>query len=163
MESTNNSAYTKRPLWQWIVIYVIIGGLVYGVAYYLFIAKSGTYNTSSYQTPTNPTSVSQQKFLDSAQAKYSFQIFPGPLSTEAKNATAGFNIQTQTLPDGSTQVNLTSTNSEYQNQQYKVLPGYTLYFIERSLVDDSSTNNAEKNLGDDSAVLVDTQGFIVQP
>lgn len=32
--------YTKRPLWQWLIIYLIIGGLLYIVAYYLFIMKA---------------------------------------------------------------------------------------------------------------------------
>lgn len=35
--------YGKRPLWQWIVIYLIIGGLVYAAIYYFVIAKRGGY------------------------------------------------------------------------------------------------------------------------
>lgn len=31
--------YGKRPLWQWIVIYLIIGGIVYGAIYFLFFNK----------------------------------------------------------------------------------------------------------------------------
>jgi hypothetical protein len=33
--------YGKRPLWQWILLYVIIAIIVYGLIYYLFIYKSG--------------------------------------------------------------------------------------------------------------------------
>jgi len=28
--------YGKRPLWQWVVLYVVIGGIVYAAGYYFF-------------------------------------------------------------------------------------------------------------------------------
>ena len=36
--------YGKRPLWQWIIIYIVVGGIAYGLIYYFFFAKSGGYN-----------------------------------------------------------------------------------------------------------------------
>jgi hypothetical protein len=33
--------YGKKPLWQWIVIYLIVGAIVYGLIYYFLINKSG--------------------------------------------------------------------------------------------------------------------------
>ena len=39
--------YGKRPLWQWILIYVIVGGIVYYGIYYFAIAKKGGYNSDS--------------------------------------------------------------------------------------------------------------------
>jgi flagellar basal body-associated protein FliL len=49
--------YGKRPLWQWIVIYLVIGAIVYGLIYYFVFAKKGGYNYSpqggnQYQYPT---------------------------------------------------------------------------------------------------------------
>lgn len=38
--------YGKRPLWQWILLYVIIGGIIYVAVYYLVIAKNGGYDRS---------------------------------------------------------------------------------------------------------------------
>lgn len=35
--------YGKRPLWQWILIYVVIGAIVYGLIYYFFLAGKGGY------------------------------------------------------------------------------------------------------------------------
>lgn len=36
-------AYGKRPMWQWVVIYLIVAAIVYFVIYYLFIRDtSGT-------------------------------------------------------------------------------------------------------------------------
>lgn len=42
MEETRyKSGYGKRPLWQWILIYIVIGAIVYGIIYYLVIAYRG--------------------------------------------------------------------------------------------------------------------------
>jgi len=48
-ETNNNYGYGKRPLWQWILIYVVIGGIIYGLVYYFVFAKNGGYSYS----PTN--------------------------------------------------------------------------------------------------------------
>ena len=32
---------TKRPLWQWLVIYLIIGGLIYAAIYYFYLGRKG--------------------------------------------------------------------------------------------------------------------------
>lgn len=31
-----NKGYGKRPLWQWILLYVVVGGILYYLAYLLF-------------------------------------------------------------------------------------------------------------------------------
>lgn len=46
--------YGKRPLWQWIVLYLVIGGIVYAGIYYFFMSKDGGYNLGSGgSTPYN--------------------------------------------------------------------------------------------------------------
>jgi len=32
--------YGKRPLWQWVLIYVVVALVVYGGVYYFFFAKN---------------------------------------------------------------------------------------------------------------------------
>lgn len=46
--------YGKRPLWQWILVYVIIGGIAYFLIYKFVIAKNGSYNGggSNYNPPS---------------------------------------------------------------------------------------------------------------
>ncbi|HXH27301.1 MAG TPA: hypothetical protein VNG90_05385 [Candidatus Acidoferrum sp.] len=39
--------YGKRPLWQWIVLYVIIGAIVYGLIYWFFFRNTGSTTTGS--------------------------------------------------------------------------------------------------------------------
>ena len=36
-----SKGYGKRPVWQWVLIYVIVAIVVYGLVYFLFIHKSG--------------------------------------------------------------------------------------------------------------------------
>lgn len=57
------SEYGKRPLWQWVVIYLIIGGIIYGLIYYFVFAKKGGY---SYNTPQSSPVVNEQSPSSSA-------------------------------------------------------------------------------------------------
>jgi len=52
-----SSGYGKRPMWQWVLIYLIVGGLIYGLVYYLYLSKKGTspYGTTSSQTVNQNT------------------------------------------------------------------------------------------------------------
>lgn len=43
--------YGKRPLWQWILIYVVVGGIVYAAVYYFVFAKRGYSYTEPAQAP----------------------------------------------------------------------------------------------------------------
>lgn len=65
-DEEKKTAYGKRPLWQWIALYVVVAILVYGLVYYFVLAKKGgSYNTNSaavpsYSAPTMaPTTPSQ--------------------------------------------------------------------------------------------------------
>jgi flagellar basal body-associated protein FliL len=40
--------YGKRPMWQWVLLYVIIAIILYGLIYYFFIHKSGSSTNSGY-------------------------------------------------------------------------------------------------------------------
>ena len=41
-ESKPAKGYGKRPTWQWVVIYIIVAIVLYGLAYLIFFHKSGT-------------------------------------------------------------------------------------------------------------------------
>lgn len=41
-----------RPLWQWIVIYAVIGLIIYGLIYYfIFAGRSGTQSLTGETVP----------------------------------------------------------------------------------------------------------------
>ena len=42
--------YGKRPLWQWVLIYLIVGGVLYAAIYFLYFHKG--YNSAGSSTPT---------------------------------------------------------------------------------------------------------------
>ena len=46
------NAYSKRPLWQWILLYVILGSIIYAVIYYFVFANKG------YMAKQNPYTLS---------------------------------------------------------------------------------------------------------
>ncbi len=50
MADSSKSGYSKRPLWQWIVLYLIIGAVLYGALYYFVFAKKGGTGYGSTQT-----------------------------------------------------------------------------------------------------------------
>ena len=45
---TKSNGYGKRPWWFWVIIYVVVAIIVYGLIYLLFIHKSGGSSTSGY-------------------------------------------------------------------------------------------------------------------
>lgn len=48
-----NYGYGKKPLWQWVLIYVVVGGIIYAAVYYFYFAKKGyNYNQNSPMYPT---------------------------------------------------------------------------------------------------------------
>jgi len=40
--------YGKRPVWQWVLIYVVIAIIVYGLVYYFFIRDTGGNTGGGY-------------------------------------------------------------------------------------------------------------------
>lgn len=62
------SGYGKRPLWQWITIYAVLGIVVYGLIYYFILSKKGGYNTNPSPT-TPPVTTSEATFSTTATAQ----------------------------------------------------------------------------------------------
>jgi uncharacterized cupredoxin-like copper-binding protein len=60
MEEEKKYSYGKRPLWQWIVLYVVVGLVVYGLIYYFVLAKKGGYSNNSAVVPSYTTPTTMQ-------------------------------------------------------------------------------------------------------
>jgi len=99
------------------------------------------------------------KLSDTPVWKYAYLVSGDTLDPAAQTALAGFNLQKTPLSDGSVQFTFTTTRQSYFNQTYIVAPGQQLYFIESSMGDDGP--DVDTSLRDDSAVVVDSQGYIV--
>lgn len=50
----SENGYGKKSPWQWILIYLIVGAIVYGLVYYFVLAKKGgnSYNPTNTVSPT---------------------------------------------------------------------------------------------------------------
>jgi hypothetical protein len=44
-EQKPKKGYGKRPVWQWVLLYVVVAAVVYYLIYLLFIHHSGTGST----------------------------------------------------------------------------------------------------------------------
>ena len=127
----------------------------------IVIYSPGKSNANAVNTNSqNQSSQSNQGtlFADSQYANYAYLISGDTLSSDAQTALTGFDLKKTDNADGSTTYDLVATNPEYQTQEYTIQPGQSLYFLEGSLGDDSG---GEHMLGDDAAIIVDSNGYIV--
>ncbi|HEX8931746.1 MAG TPA: hypothetical protein VF810_01165 [Patescibacteria group bacterium] len=56
VEEVKKEGYGKRPLWQWILLYLVLGIIVYGLIYYFALAKKSGYSTVIPTQNVTPTS-----------------------------------------------------------------------------------------------------------
>lgn len=63
MAKKKTYGYGKRPLWQWVLIYLVIGGILYFVIYYIFFANKKGYavpaTTGKESTTESPYNYNQ--------------------------------------------------------------------------------------------------------
>ena len=134
----------------------------------LFIAAACNKPVPSTSTKpiSNPTPTAASgtgtKLSDEPYAKMAYLINPDNLSSDAKLALTGFKLDKQTLVSGDTQITLTALKPGYTTQVLDLAPGDQLYFIEKTLRDDSVSDNDDGTYGDDMAVVVDKNGYVVQ-
>ena len=100
------------------------------------------------------------KLADTPYANYAYDISDNKTSSRETAALSGFAVQKTMQPNGSMKVVLKALEPQYQDQSFVVQPGQTLYFIEGAFGDDSGSR--EYSLGDDLAVLVDKNGYVIQ-
>jgi len=107
-ESTSGSGYGKRPLWHWILIYLVFAVVVYGLIYYFVIAKRGGYapgydasspqaypGTKNYPSQSQPAPAAEGQALNPARL---------PISPKSENVVtygdSGFSPSTITVKKG---------------------------------------------------------------
>lgn len=50
-QAGQSGGYGKRPMWQWVLLYIVIGAIVYGLIYYFAAGRGGGYGSESNTTP----------------------------------------------------------------------------------------------------------------
>lgn len=114
--------------------------------------------------PASPSSAASAhlKFADQPYASYAYLISTDPLSADAQAALAGFQLTKTAMADGSAQYLLKAVKAGYHDQEYVIKPGEKLYFLEKYMQDDEPESNGEFNMHDDQAVVVDSNGYVLQ-
>lgn len=124
---------------------------------------SGTKSHATTTTTAPAGGGTSQKLgppLSSTQyASYAFQVYPGPVSSQATAATAGFSVKVNP-GSGSFSVSVSAVGTTGAPQTSTYPTGDRVYFVEATLGDDS--NNSDYNFGDDGVVVTNANGRIVQ-
>ena len=99
-----------------------------------------------------------QAFASSPDYSAAHEVFPTP-SSDAQRVLDGLTIQKTDLGGGNVSVAL-AKNGTTVNQTVTVGPGQTVYFIEKTSMDDAP--NQDIGTRDDYLVAVDAHGDILQ-
>lgn len=97
--------YGKRPIWQWVLIYLVIGGVVYGLIYYFALTKKGGYSSNtapsynqSQQGSQNPsTQPKNEQKMTSATIEYNKGFSPKTITVKVGTAVTWVNKDTDPL------------------------------------------------------------------
>ena len=113
------NGYGKRPLWQWIAIYVVIGIVVYAAIYYFVLAKKGSSSNQAnpYQSPATQTVTSPTEAAATS---------PAASQNSVSLTSSGFTPATLTVKAGST-VTWTNNSGETATVNSDPHPTHTNY------------------------------------
>lgn len=125
-------------------------------------SSSSTTQPAATTTTQSSSAATGQKvgplLSSTSYAPYAFQVYPGPESSQARQATIGFKINV--VPQaGMLKLSVAATGSGQGAQTSSFPVGDRIYFIEASLGDDSGL---DYNFGDDGVVVTNAQGHVVQ-
>jgi flagellar basal body-associated protein FliL len=54
--------YNKKSIWKWVLIYIVIGAVVYAGIYYFFFYNKGGYTYNSQGTKNNYPTQTQNNY-----------------------------------------------------------------------------------------------------
>lgn len=114
--------------------------------------------TASPSATPSPTAGVGPLLAAQSYARYSFQVWPGPLSPAAKAAMTGLTI-TATHAAGGIRV-VAGVVGQPPAHAHLYVGGARVYVVEAALGDDS--NNADYNLGDDGVIVTNAAGRILR-
>lgn len=149
-----NSKYFNKNS---ISIIAAVGLLI--IATPLILTHSNNSKTNNLPQKDNKQQKKRVKLSETQYAPYAYKISDSSVDQEEERALAGFSVS-RTQKDNYTLVKLDAKRQEYKDQAYKLKDGERAYFIETSMGDDS--NGREYELEDDTAVVVDADGYIVR-
>lgn len=91
-------------------------------------------------------------------ASAAFQIWPGPMSTAAKQALTGLSVSVHKKASGLSVI--AGVNGQAPAAPHLYAGGVRVYVVEASMGDDSG--NSDYSLGDDGLVVTNARGRIIE-
>jgi hypothetical protein len=124
-------------------------------------ARAATPATASPASPASaspsPSSSTGPLLSSEPYASYAYQVWPGTVSTAAKQALTGLTVSVHRQPVG---LSVTAGVTGQAPAAPHVYPaGARVYVVEASMGDDSG--NSDYNLGDDGLIVTNSAGRIV--
>ena len=96
----SKGSYNKRPMWQWILIYFVIGGIIYAGIYYAFMKPKGGYNypSTTKSSPTPVTGTLTISVTDTGFSPANLQIKVGETVTWTNNISSDIAVASSPHP-----------------------------------------------------------------
>ena len=122
-------------------------------------ASAPAITNETVSTNTAAMQSTNQLFSQSPDYSKAYLIYPTE-NAAAKKALTGFDITIKDLGNGTTQVSLPTKTQTDEVQSFIVSKGQKVYFVEKSMGDDSL--GTDRNYSDDYGVAVDSSGYILK-
>ena len=144
----------------WVVASAVVVAIIVAV---LTLGHNPSNSTNSaYSASSSQASLpSGQLFSSSPYSQVAYQIFPGSLSSIAREVMAGINLKSSQNPDGTTTVTLSPTNPGFPGLAYNVSSGDKVYLVETNMGEDNPSANYDGVYADDGVIVVNSAGYIV--
>ena len=121
-------------------------------------ATPSAHAATSASPSASPKSSTGPLLSAQPYASYAFQVWPGTLSTAAKQALTGLTVSVRRQSAGLSVTAGVVGQASASPHVYRA--GARVYVVEASMGDDSG--NSDYNMGDDGLVVTDSAGRIVQ-
>ncbi|MEI8337526.1 MAG: hypothetical protein WCF92_00065 [bacterium] len=120
---------------------------------------NSTTTNEIVSTTTTALQSTNELFSKSSDYANAYLIYP-TINKTAKKSISNFNLVTKDLGNENFEITLTSKTQSDLTQSITITKNQKVYFIEKSPVDDTVTE--DKNISDDFLVAVDEKGFILK-
>lgn len=89
----DDSGYNKRPIWQWLLIYLVIGAVIYAGIYFFLKNRNAGYSSGKTNSPVTNTS-SSQKVMEKTVTIQNMAFEPATLTVKAGDSVTWINKDT---------------------------------------------------------------------
>jgi len=86
--------YSKDNIWKWVLLYVVIGAVAYGLVYYFFFYKKSEYNYNTQQYQNNSVETADWEIYRNSEYGFGFS-YPAGVSVQERGNVISVNDNRQ--------------------------------------------------------------------